>query len=216
MKNKCIICGSVGTPDQLDGLQMKSGDLLIAADGGFDILAEAGYKPDLLIGDLDSIEGVPNDTEVLKYDVRKDDSDTLLAIKYGMSCGFERFTLYGVIGGRLDHTIASIQALAYINSRSCFGEIRGNEYITLLNSSSICFDSTSRGKISLFSYSEKCSGVTVRGLDYTLDDAVLHNTFPIGLSNEFIGEKAEIDVKNGELLIICECGKKIKLAKNEK
>lgn len=217
MENKCIICGSFGNTAQLAGLRVKEGDLLIAADGGYDILTKAGYKPNILVGDLDSIEKSPaSDTEILKFDVRKDDSDTLLAIKYGMSKGYKNFTLYGVIGGRLDHTIASLQALAYINSRNCYGEIRGKEYITLLDSSSLRFARTCKGTISVFSYSEKCTGLTIKGLDYCLDHAEIVNKFPIGLSNEFIGEEAEISVENGVLLIVCESGKKIKIAKNEK
>lgn len=217
MEKKCIICGSFGSAAQLAGLRVKEGDLLIAADGGYDILTKAGYKPNILVGDLDSIEKSPaSDTEILKFDVRKDDSDTLLAIKYGMSKGYKNFTLYGVIGGRLDHTIASLQALAYINSQNCYGEIRGKEYITLLDSSSLRFSRTCKGTISVFSYSEKCTGVTIKGLDYCLDHAEIVNKFPIGLSNEFIGEEAEISVENGVLLIVCESGKKIKIAKNEK
>lgn len=217
MENKCIVCGSFGTHAQLCGLRVEDGDLLIAADGGYDILTKAGYKPNILIGDLDSIAKTPSDdTEILKFDVRKDDSDTLLAIKYGMSKGYKNFTLYGVIGGRLDHTVASLQALAYINSQNCYGEIRGKEYITLLDSSSLRFDRACKGTISVFSYSEKCIGVTIKGLDYCLDRAELVNKFPIGLSNEFTGEEAEINVENGVLLIICESGKQIKILKNKK
>ncbi len=213
---KCIICGSVAQCSELDGLVIGEDDLLIAADGGYDILTEAGYKPDILIGDLDSLKCKPIDVEIKKFEVRKDDIDTILCVKHGIERGYRSFVLYGVIGGRLDHTIASVQTLAYIVSRGCEGEIRGRQYLTILNNSSISFDETSRGKISVFSYSPLCEGVCESGLDYTISDARLDYSFPLGVSNEFIGKRATVSVKKGLLLVICEDEKQIKVIKNEK
>ena len=49
---------------------------------------------------------------------------------------------------------------------------------------------------------QKSEGVYLQGLKYSLTDATLTSTFPIGTSNEFIGEKSRISVKNGTLMIV--------------
>lgn len=67
--------------------------------------------------------------------------------------------------------------------------------------------------MSVFSWSEKSEGVYLRKLKYELNDAVLTNSFPLGVSNEFIGEESSITVKKGTLLVNFPRGaeKKIKL-----
>ena len=43
--------------------------------------------------------------------------------------------------------------------------------------------------------------MTERGLKYSLQDATVNMEFPIGISNEFIGQESMISVKEGMLLI---------------
>ena len=42
--------------------------------------------------------------------------------------------------------------------------------------------------------------VNIRGMKYSLENAVITNDFPIGISNEFLGEEAEVSVEDGELV----------------
>ena len=59
-----------------------------------------------------------------------------------------------------------------------------------------------KGKyISVFSASDISVGVTLKNLKYTLTDGELRNNFPLGVSNEFTGETAELSVKKGTLVI---------------
>ena len=44
--------------------------------------------------------------------------------------------------------------------------------------------------------------MTIRHMKYELDRAEVTNDFPVGVSNEFIGEPASITVENGTLLVI--------------
>ena len=45
-------------------------------------------------------------------------------------------------------------------------------------------------------------GVTLEGVLYPLENAVLEYSFPLGVSNEFTGTTAKMSVKNGTMLII--------------
>ena len=93
-------------------------DLVIAADGGYDHLIELGLRADIALGDFDSVTSHEiwddNICEKFTYPPEKDDTDMLLAIRLGLSKGYHSFAIYGGLGGRLDHTIANIQALAYL------------------------------------------------------------------------------------------------------
>ena len=58
------------------------------------------------------------------------------------------------------------------------------------------------GYVSVIAHSERAEGVWLKGLKYELQDAVLTNSYPLGVSNELIGKEASISVKNGTLLIV--------------
>ena len=75
----------------------------------------------------------------------------------------------------------------------------GNGMIMVLKDESVRFRSNLEGILSLFSLGERCEGVTITGMKYCLKDAIITNDFPIGISNEFIGEEAEVSVARGEL-----------------
>ena len=72
----------------------------------------------------------------------------------------------------------------------------------LLKDESFKFSRESKGYFSMFSYSEKAEGVTLKGLKYELEDAELSAAFPFGVSNEFIGKEAIISVRDGILLVV--------------
>ena len=97
------------------GLAPAEGDLLIAADGGYDWLRQSGLTPDFLLGDLDSLgvlPSLPPETKLLRYPVEKDDTDTALALEEGWNRGYRSFALYGCGGGRPDHFLANLQTMA--------------------------------------------------------------------------------------------------------
>lgn len=62
-----------------------------------------------------------------------------------------------------------------------------------------------RGYLSLFSLGEKAEGVNIRGMKYELNDATVTNDFPIGISNEFMGQEATVSVRQGQLMGIVTC-----------
>ncbi|MCR5796761.1 MAG: thiamine diphosphokinase [Eubacterium sp.] len=188
-------------------IELTSRDLVIAADGGYDYLVEMGLRADIVLGDFDSITSfdVWDDTncEKLTYPPEKDDTDMLLAIKLGISRGYESFAIYGGLGGRMDHSISNIQALTYIARQGVNGVLyHHNHAMTVINNSSYIIPKETKGYVSIFSLSDVSENVTIKGLKYDIYGENITNDFPIGTSNEAIGKKGFISVGNGTLLIM--------------
>lgn len=181
---------------------VKTADINIAADKGLLLARALGVSPDLLVGDFDSLGEPPAGIETVRHPVIKDDTDTMLAVKIGLARGCDTFYLYGCTGGRLDHTVANLQALHYIAANNARGFIAGRQCAAVIQNGSLRFSAEARGVISVFALAGEAHGVTINGLYYTLDNGTLTPRFPIGESNEFIGEAAQISVANGVLTVI--------------
>ncbi len=200
---KCYVFTSFGDIETIK-LELNNDDLVIAADGGYDKAKLLGICPNIIIGDLDSIKGNYNkDIEIIKHNIDKDDTDTFLAVKEGLKRGFKDFVVIGGLGGRLDHCLANISLLKFIYENNSKGIIIDNKNeVRYLSNGKIELSKNNRKSISILAYSNVAKGVTIKGVKYSLDNAIISNSFPIGISNSFLEEKAEISVKEGELIII--------------
>lgn len=197
----CYIVGA-GECKKLD-IDKKSDDMIIAADGGYRYLLDAGIEPDIIIGDFDSLGIVPNGKNVVKLNPVKDVTDMFAASEIGIDKGYSEIHFYGACGGRIDHTLANIQLAALLSQKNIKAFIHdGNSIITAITDSSISFPADCTGYISLFSHSDKCTGVYIKGLKYTLENATLTNSFSLGVSNEFIGCESEIIISKGTAVIV--------------
>ena len=201
--NICYIFGALDTG--IADFKPQENDLIIAADGGYSTLKKLNIKPDLVVGDFDSLGEAPKDETVIKHPQKKDDTDTLLAVKIGLEKGYKTFVIYGAVGGRLDHTVATIQTATFVAENGAIAYIYdGNRTVTAIKNSSINFKANATDYISIFALSGVAKGVKIKGLLYTLDNAEITPDFPIGVSNEFISKESEISVKDGILTIIFE------------
>ncbi|MDR0875667.1 MAG: thiamine diphosphokinase [Clostridiales Family XIII bacterium] len=270
-------------------------DYICCADGGYARCVAEGIRPDIVIGDFDSadleaVRAAGIATEVSPSD--KDDTDTMLCVKHGVSLGFGRFTIAGGLGGEFSHTMANLQALSFLADMECCAEIvtwipgqarddsglvrddsertrddsglarddsertrddsglvrddrglarddsglvrddserirddsgrardDGGRFERLFMAdgeavrvgrepkpaSPILFAGTPGAKFSVFSYAERSSGVVIQNAKYELNDAVLTQSYPVGVRNEFINEEAvTVSVRFGRLLIVAE------------
>lgn len=205
-------CYLIGAGDLTVGeLSVGDDDLVIAVDGGLGYCGVLQLEPDRIIGDFDSLtDGERQALEQLKLQIPdriitlpcvKDDTDMLAAIRHGLSLGYRDFRIYGGTGGRLDHTFANIQCLLYLKNHDAAGYlIDGEGMIFVIRNEAIHLNAGLSGTLSLFCLGQKARGVTVRNMKYTLEDYEMTNDFPIGVSNEFIGEEAMIAVEEGELV----------------
>ena len=208
---KCVV---IGAGDLTVGsINVGEDDLVIAVDGGLNYCSVLEVEPDLILGDFDSVgeeqkmallelqKQIPDRVIALKPE--KDDTDMLAALKLGLEFGYTSFQIYAATGGRLEHTIANIQCLLYLKNRDAVGYIMdGNGMIFVMQNEEVKLRNTLEGYLSMFSLGKIASGVTIKGMKYELDNYTLTNDFPIGISNEFIGEEALIRVVDGEVVCI--------------
>ena len=183
---------------------LGAGDYLIAADGGLRHTQALGLEPNEIIGDFDSLGYVPAGARV--YPVEKDDTDSMLAVKRGLALGYRRFVLYGGMDGkRLDHTLANFQALGYLAQHDAVGFLVGKDYLACaVKDGGLRFPAGAEGDFSLFCLGRDARGVTIRGLYYEVESAVLTSFFPLGVSNHFTGREAAVTVQDGTLLALWE------------
>lgn len=197
---KCVIfcAGEFKEPIELIGNE----DIVIAADGGLEHVRLLHLVPDVILGDFDSLGYVPEGAAV--FPVEKDDTDCMLAIKQGLEMGCGRFVIYGGMdGARVDHTMANFQALLYLAERGCRGWLVGRRQIaTVIRKERIEFPERCSGTLSVFCLGGDARGVDISGVHYTLENGTLTAGMPLGVSNKFIGQRAQISVADGALLLV--------------
>ena len=201
MKPICIIVGAGDFYEDLP-IDPRDEDFVIAADAGYTALCQRGVRIDEVIGDFDSMGRVPDHPNVHQLPVEKDDTDMLYALRVGLKHGYREFHLYGGVGGRLDHTLANLQCLAWLARQGCHGYLYGDKCIlSAICNESLQFKPLKEGIFSLFAHGGTAHGVSIKGLKYTLDNADVNCDFPIGVSNAFIGQPADVSVKDGLLIV---------------
>lgn len=187
---RCVIFGGgqIGDPEQIKNL-VRQEDYLICADSGYRHCVQLGFSPQLVLGDFDSYAGVvQSDCELLRYPIEKDDTDTMLAVKQALQRGYERLVLVGMLGGRLDHTLANIQTLVYAVEHGAAAQIIDSScYITVIKGGQTAQIPYQQGfHFSVFCHSDCASGVCIRHAKYELEDATSSPTvFPSGSAIPF-------------------------------
>ncbi len=196
----------------------RAEDLVIAVDGGLPRLLAQGIEPDLILGDFDSLgedlfpllEKLERTgrKKVLRLPREKDDTDTIYAARLCLEQGYRDFLIYGALGGRLDHTMANIQTLAWLRERDARAYLVGKTtLISVLSGEKVTFPENFEGIFSLFALDSRVTGVTLEGMKYPLQDGELTNSFPLGVSNEISSEisytqRASVTVREGKALMI--------------
>ena len=178
---------------------------VIACDRGYAYAERCGVRPDLLIGDLDSLDGeIDAAIPLRRYPKEKDDTDTMLAVRAALELGFRQADLCCALGGRLDHTIANLQTAVFAAERGLRLRILSPETeITALRDGTLLLPRREGFSLSVFAARECCRGVTLHGTKYELEDAEISGDFPIGVSNEWKEDSAAITVREGTLLVVC-------------
>ena len=199
-------CWIVGAGDWCaEGWSPQAGDLVIAADGGQAPLSQLGAMADVVVGDFDSLREAPRGGEIVRLPAEKDDTDMVAALRLGLARGYRDFRLYGAAGGRIDHTIANLQALGFLARQGARGVLVEARYkLVALWNGEMRFRAKSRGMLSVFAQCGEARGVDLEGLKYEQHGFTLREDYPMGVSNEFTGILARVAVREGMLLVAWE------------
>lgn len=205
LKTRCVIIG--GGECSADILKKNidtDSDYIICADSGYDYAISAGFTPELLIGDFDSIKAVPENVEKITLPVEKDVTDTVAAFYEGLKRGFTSFVLFGGTGGRFEHTFANISLMANASKQNISFEIIDDKHIfKAITNSSIKIERKDNQQISVFAYGSQAIGVTEKGFHYSLQNFTLDPFVgALGTSNNILEDFGEISVEDGTLIII--------------
>ena len=125
----CAVCHIVAAaPVALEPFELREGDLLIAADGGYAACLEAGLQPCELIGDFDSLPGaVPAQAScpVTALPRAKDDTDLMVCVRRALELGARELHLHRALGGDLGHTLAAVKVLMWLREQGAWGVLSG-------------------------------------------------------------------------------------------
>ena len=206
----------------------EEGDIVIAADSGFKNAKALDLTVDILIGDMDSINKVPEtgNMEIIRLPEEKDLTDTQAAVALALERGADNICIIGGIGSRIDHTLSNLSILEDIEGyysaplgkrRKFFGlnkQMRmarqisatvtnGYNRVRFLRDTSAIIPRNPYFKyLSIICAEEHAKGVCIDGVKYPLNNAKLSRRNQYAVSNEIVGNCAFVSVQSGALYVI--------------
>ena len=183
-------------------------DYVICADGGTRHALALSRKPDLIIGDMDSVQKShwqkleKSGISIEMFSRDKNETDLELALSRAVELDPIEIIIVAALGGRLDQTLANVALLASTRHPSPIIRLDdGLEEIFL------CRDQAQvHGRcgdiVSLIPWQGEVTGIQTMGLRWILDNETLYPDKTRGISNEMTGDTASISIRSGSLLIV--------------
>lgn len=208
MEKKCIIIPAYieGSIRNIVSGEELASSLVICADAGFERAAAEGIVPDILVGDLDSVDEknliVPPEVKMITANWHKDETDFELAVDTAVSEGCSSVLIAGGFGGRIDHTLGNIQNMVDFYRHGVDISMKDERnYLTVLESGSLTLSAGRDVNLSILAHSDEAE-VSVTGVEWPLEHYHMTSDRPLGVSNFVTGEKAEITVYSGTVLVM--------------
>lgn len=197
-----IVGNGEAPPPTLLQLRYAHASLRIAADGGYHHMAEWGYLPEVVIGDLDSLRP-PLDNRITVIQVADQETNDLeKAISYAIAQNKRKLVVLGATGLRLDHTLKNLSVLQQFHSRVDHIHFEDALHRIHVLPQQARFTLPVGTSVSLFPLSGRVEGICTNGLKYGLNNEVLENGWRDGSSNEVVSELVQIQYTSGCLLLI--------------
>lgn len=184
-------------------------DFLIAADGGLELCLDAGRVPDICVGDFDSVTPAAVEraralgSEIVRYPARKNESDLDLAVLLARSRGAGRLSLTAAFTLRLDHTLAALGTLlgaADLHAQALEPDWRGYA-LDAESNASLELQEPPGTVLSVMAPAGPVR-VSIEGVEYPLDRAILPAVSSLGLSNVARDTAQRITLHDGRALVI--------------
>ena len=183
-------------------------DFILGADGGAAHALALGLTPDLVIGDLDSLDVATlavlraAGSEIRAFPRDKDDTDLELALRAARAMQPQAVILLGALGGRLDQMLGNVLLLA----RPEFAELNitlvaGAEQAWVVRDERLIHGQPG-DTLSVLALTPEVTGLTYRGLRWPLQRATLRLGESRGISNELVASEAHISLESGLALVI--------------
>ncbi len=203
-----VICGGSIRDYGYMGKYLHNADMIISVDSGARHCKAFKVKPDLLVGDYDSISSEDLEyysklsVETIKYPAEKDMTDSELAAEIAVRRGCTRLAFIGAIGTRLDHSASNIFMLKKLLDNGINAVIADEHNEVIVIKDSYELKKEDNIFVSLLPLAGKAEGVTISGFYYPLNNATLEVGSSWGVSNKILKDTAQITVKKGYLLVI--------------
>jgi thiamine pyrophosphokinase len=188
---------------------LSEDDYIICADGGSRHARTLGLTPDLIIGDLDSVDpqALPKTgalkPEVISYPPTKDHSDLELAVEHAVKLKPGEILMIGALGGnRVDHSLFNLMLLRRPLIAQIPARIIDCDQELFMISDQLAIEGQGGDYLSLFPLTADVEGVTTTGLKYPLENETLKFASSRGLSNELLSARASVSISRGMLLVI--------------
>lgn len=211
MKTLIVTGGTVDVPFAKAYVLQQNFGYFIAADSGIRFFAQAGIRPDEVLGDFDSADPAQllklrQDPHIIfhQYKPEKDAVDTELALGLAMEKGSSEIHILGGTGTRLDHVLGTVRLLGFAMERGilCF-LVDAHNRIRLIQGRTVLKKAGQYGDyVSLIPLTTEAAGVTLTGFKYPLHHYTLGGFASLGVSNEIVEEEAVVDVEEGVLILV--------------
>lgn len=203
MKKAVIFAGGeFSAPTNLKDI-LNEKPCIVCADRGYDSAAELGIVPDVIIGDMDSVERkLPYEIKQVKLKCEKDDTDTEACINYLMENGYKEIILLGALGGRKDHELANIMLTVYAAQHGVKLILKSSDTEIFAITGFAQIYGETGDWLSLVPVFGDAEGVTLSGFKYSPKNVCLKAGTTMGISNEFVCCKATVSVKKGVIIAI--------------
>ncbi len=204
-KTALIITGGYCNVETVRRMLPVDVDLTIAADSGYATAMKLGITPDITMGDFDSYrDTLPTGMDILRVACEKDVTDTMLACEYAKDHGCRYITIVGGTGGRIDHSLSNVLYLEGLRRQGIRVKLTdGENTVQVILDETVtipAFEPGAEGYFSVFAL-DTCI-VTLTGCKYPLDRAHLVRQMPYAVSNEVVGEYANVNVEGIAILVL--------------
>ena len=157
----------------------QAADLVVAADGGAGFLLEQGIRPDVVVGDFDSLPAAAVErleaagVELVRHPVRKDRTDGEMAADEALRRGAGELVLAGALGA-LDHTLGHLAILRRLAARGVAARLAAPRLTVrvLAAPDEARLDAPAGTRVSIVPLQGDAL-VTLEGFDYPLSRGVL-------------------------------------------